>query len=259
MERKINRVTNREEILAIIAELDKAKGILGVFQPSEETQAMWRGRVRAGQAALAEQDFPGEAAALLTAAVIKHCAGKKMTEKQAQKLLQQYLSEKTAGKAWEKIGISPEKGLLYLHLACQAALVWAATSVATAISLEEWEGKGCPVCGAGPAFACVKEETGERVLVCGACLTQWPYRSVGCAFCGETAADKLRLLATKEFPGWSAAVCTSCRGYLKTADLAKLGGEPSWTLAALETVALDHGVAQWLESMAARETDKNLM
>jgi formate dehydrogenase accessory protein FdhE len=85
----------------------------------------------------------------------------------------------------------------------------------------------CPTCGGAPQVSVLtasrEAEDGGRVLLCAACLTSWPFRRVVCVACGEEDDQKLGYFHTSELDHLRVDVCESCRSYVKTVDLAKLG------------------------------------
>lgn len=88
-------------------------------------------------------------------------------------------------------------------------------------------GNCCPFCGGAPQLSVLHEASdlqgGGRLLLCANCLTTWPFRRVICAFCGEEDDRKLGYFHTPEFDHLRVDGCDSCRHYLKTVDLTRLG------------------------------------
>lgn len=85
----------------------------------------------------------------------------------------------------------------------------------------------CPWCGGAPQLSILHGasdlEGGGRLLQCAACLTTWPFRRVVCAFCGEEDDRKLGYFHAPRFDHLRVDGCDSCRRYLKTVDLTRLG------------------------------------
>jgi FdhE protein len=89
----------------------------------------------------------------------------------------------------------------------------------------------CPICGKHPDFAVLDErERGRRQLVCLTCNLQWPFKRMGCAYCGNTDYHQLGYLVIDEVPGYRIYHCEKCLSYLKTfdqrADAIRLDGDP---------------------------------
>lgn len=86
----------------------------------------------------------------------------------------------------------------------------------------------CPFCGGKPQASVlrVKEpsaESGGRELLCATCLTEWPFRRVVCAQCGEERPAKLGYFHTTEYDHVRIEACDTCQHYIKGVDLTRLG------------------------------------
>ncbi|MDR3588492.1 MAG: formate dehydrogenase accessory protein FdhE [Negativicutes bacterium] len=234
------------DIAPILISLEKAVAKLGPLPADASLRQRWQQRLAAGEPALDEADFPVAEAALLLVDVVSACEGKTLLLSTAEQLVAEYLSEQSAPGGLEGCGIEAELGDVYIHLSCQTALARTGAAVAEAASVDGWNKRHCPVCGADPAFSCFDKEGGRRMLICGACLTSWRYKRLGCTCCGEEQPDRLKVLTADEFPGWSVGICLTCHGYIKTADLRQLAAVPRWQKAALDTLPLDYAATKWL-------------
>jgi FdhE protein len=87
----------------------------------------------------------------------------------------------------------------------------------------------CPFCGGAPQVSILEApsgppgEGGGRRLLCATCLTEWPFRRVRCAHCGEEDEHKLSYFHGAEPDHVRVDACESCRRYVKTVDLTRLG------------------------------------
>ena len=93
----------------------------------------------------------------------------------------------------------------------------------------------CPFCGRKPQLALLSNETdlpgmvagsaegGRRFLMCGDCLTLWPYQRIACVNCQEADPYKLPYYSAEDIPHMRVECCDSCRHYLKSIDLTKDG------------------------------------
>ncbi|HWK08569.1 MAG TPA: formate dehydrogenase accessory protein FdhE [Vicinamibacterales bacterium] len=85
----------------------------------------------------------------------------------------------------------------------------------------------CPFCGGAPQVsildAAADSAPGGRLLQCGTCLTSWPVRRVLCPYCAEEDEHRLAYYHAPEFDHLRVDVCESCRHYVKTVDLTRLG------------------------------------
>jgi FdhE protein len=116
-------------------------------------------------------------------------------------------------------------------------------------SEESWGHTHCPTCGARPGLARLADDGGARtrVLACGCCGTRWPWRRIGCPFCGNESLDRLGVLEADGAVRLD--VCEGCRGYVKTCvgdgDAELLLAD--WPTLHLDLAARSHG----LERMGA--------
>jgi FdhE protein len=87
----------------------------------------------------------------------------------------------------------------------------------------------CPACGGPPQLSFLEPTTaiagdgGSRSLQCAGCLTVWPFRRVLCPSCGEEDERKLPYFHASGFAHLRLDACETCRRYMKTVDLTKLG------------------------------------
>jgi FdhE protein len=85
----------------------------------------------------------------------------------------------------------------------------------------------CPFCGGLPQLSILTGggdlEGGGRSLLCATCLTPWTFRRVVCAWCGEEDDKKLGYFHASSFDHLRVDACDTCRHYLKSVDLTRLG------------------------------------
>jgi formate dehydrogenase accessory protein FdhE len=91
----------------------------------------------------------------------------------------------------------------------------------------------CPFCGRKPQLAALSNETditdmsggsvegGRRFLLCGDCLTSWPFKRVSCVNCLEDNPYKLSYYQAEAIPDIRVECCDACRRYIKTIDLTR--------------------------------------
>jgi FdhE protein len=88
----------------------------------------------------------------------------------------------------------------------------------------------CPSCGRKPQLAMLSDEPDMpgvqegasgafRFLMCGDCLTVWPFPRIACAGCGEREPTRLPYYSSEALPYLRVECCDSCRHYLKAVDL----------------------------------------
>jgi formate dehydrogenase maturation protein FdhE len=85
----------------------------------------------------------------------------------------------------------------------------------------------CPFCRGAPQLSILQSASdadgGGRLLQCATCLGKWPFRRVVCASCGEEDDRKLAYFHTEAFDHLRVDACESCRRYLKSVDLTRMG------------------------------------
>ncbi len=85
----------------------------------------------------------------------------------------------------------------------------------------------CPFCGGPPQLSILQSaadaDGGGRQLLCATCFTTWPFRRVLCAHCGEEDERRLGYFHGQPFDHLRVDACDTCRHYLKTVDLTRLG------------------------------------
>lgn len=83
----------------------------------------------------------------------------------------------------------------------------------------------CPMCGSQPQVGVLRPEGdgGKRLLICSLCATEWEYRRILCASCGEEDVNKLAVYTAEGLGHVRVEACDTCRHYIKTVDLTKDG------------------------------------
>jgi FdhE protein len=96
---------------------------------------------------------------------------------------------------------------------------------AARLQLENYSSAICPWCNRKPALGVLRQQGdgGQRNLICGFCLAEWPFRRVVCAGCGEEDPTKLPVYTAAEMPHVRVECCDRCHGYIKSIDLTKNG------------------------------------
>ena len=100
----------------------------------------------------------------------------------------------------------------------------------------------CPICGKHADFALLDDnEHGRRYLVCLHCDFKWPFKRIGCSYCGNEDYQKLGYILIDNVEGYKVYHCEVCKTYLKTfdqrADVPSLSD--SMMLVNVETLFLD--------------------
>ena len=121
-----------------------------------------------------------------------------------------------------------------------------------ALDADLWHRGCCPICGGWPDLGVISPQDEMRRLACGRCDSLWPYRRVGCPFCGRD--DQVRRFSSPD-GRFSLSWCTGCRTYLKHARWPAEDLPRSITGLRLLTVGLDldAGAHGWDRRPAAVE------
>ncbi len=115
----------------------------------------------------------------------------------------------------------------YLARAASMPVLEAVPEAAASLRGGDADDRHCPVCGGLPQLAVHADTgeslmTGQRLLVCSRCATQWRYARMTCAGCGETGGANMPILSDPErLPHVRADACDTCHRYLLTVEVAK--------------------------------------
>ena len=140
------------------------------------------------------------------------------TQQQQARSLQQYVNQGGTDEAPED---SREELVAHIVIDPYAELL-AQRKAAPAIGPA---GNLCPHCGARPAAGVLRTEgdSGKRFLLCAFCATEWEFRRIYCAYCGEVREQSLPVFVAEKFPQIRVEACDTCRHCLRTVDLTKDG------------------------------------
>jgi FdhE protein len=123
----------------------------------------------------------------------------------------------------------------------------------------------CPFCGRNPQLAFLSAEVsapglvegsaegGRRFLMCGDCLTVWPFQRIACPSCLEVDPHKLPYYSAEDAPGIRVEGCDTCLRYLKSIDLTK-DARPVPPVDELAAIPLD----LWASEQGYRKIQPNL-
>lgn len=94
-----------------------------------------------------------------------------------------------------------------------------------ALQLEGYAFSVCPFCDRKPALGVLRQQGdgARRSLLCGFCLTEWEFRRIVCAGCGQEDHAKLPVYTAETFPHIRVECCDTCHAYIKSIDLTKNG------------------------------------
>jgi FdhE protein len=130
-----------------------------------------------------------------------------------------------------------------VDLALKPYLEWAAERVLPRVEVDRWKRRYCPACGGAPDFGSLEEDSGTRYLLCSRCSSQWPYRRVGCPFCGTVDHTELSYYLSED-EVYRLYVCQACHRYLKVLDLRKASHQVPFPVERVTTVGMDVAARQ---------------
>jgi FdhE protein len=104
--------------------------------------------------------------------------------------------------------------------------------------LAAWQKGECPFCGQKPALASFAPDSGQRLLYCSLCRTQWPFSRQTCAFCGNRESH-FSYIFIEDDPARRADLCRACQRYLKTIVTSRLTHALYLPLEEFVTIDLD--------------------
>ena len=100
------------------------------------------------------------------------------------------------------------------------------------IDFNEWLHSRCPVCGYLPDMSLLRDSLeGKRFLHCALCETEWVFKRVTCASCGNEEASTLGYFTPEDAQNYRVDYCDKCRNYIKTRRLAKSADDSEYDLA----------------------------
>ncbi len=108
------------------------------------------------------------------------------------------------------------------------------------IDSSSWLRGYCPICGGEPlAMARLEKETGKKWLFCSLCRSEWRFRRLECAFCGNNNQESLRYFYSEDEEAYRVDVCDKCKRYTKTVDARKTKSIRNLFVEDLATLPLD--------------------
>jgi FdhE protein len=96
-----------------------------------------------------------------------------------------------------------------------------AESLRSVIQNLNWKKGYCPVCGSFPVLSYLKENEGQRWLMCGLCSHEWHFMRTQCPFCENEDPKKSELCFVEGREYERAEMCHQCKRYLVGIDMRK--------------------------------------
>ena len=110
----------------------------------------------------------------------------------------------------------------------------------------KWRRAYCPVCGQLPGMGQLvraRRRGREKLLVCSCCQMKWPYKRIGCPFCGNEDQKTLSIIEIEKAPDLRIDTCEKCKGYIKvyTSEGNEQVALADWSTLHLDLIAKSHG------------------
>lgn len=129
-----------------------------------------------------------------------------------------------------------------LVLAIRPFLTRCVEALTQAVELSAWEHGHCPFCGWEPDFAVITPN-GDRRLICGRCVAQWPFAAWTCPYCANDDRSLITSFATRD-GRYRVYACDVCKRYLKAYDGRQAGRPVMPAVDSIATLPLDAAAMQ---------------
>jgi FdhE protein len=80
---------------------------------------------------------------------------------------------------------------------------------------------------------------GKRYLHCSLCESEWTFKRLSCAVCGNQEASTMGYFTTGEESPYRVDYCDRCKNYIKTRRLSKSAGEDEFDLTVENVLTVD--------------------
>ena len=102
-----------------------------------------------------------------------------------------------------------------------------------------WEKGYCPVCGAHPTIAVIREKIPQRWLHCSRCGHEWRFSRMFCPGCEQESPSGLDYFYVEDRRQETAFTCNSCKRYLITLNQISDMGDHDRDVSAMSLIHLD--------------------
>ena len=102
-----------------------------------------------------------------------------------------------------------------------------------------WDKGYCPVCGAFPSMAVIRDKEGQRRLNCSTCAYEWRFSRVVCPFCEKEAPAGMDFFFIDDRRQDAAFSCDHCKRYLITLNRSDNLNDYDVEVASLTLIHLD--------------------
>jgi len=150
------------------------------------------------------------------------------------------VSVATAVDRWSKeADIKPQAIGLMLSTMTRIVLQAKSNGIGEHIEGMGWEKGYCPVCGAHPTIAVIREKIAQRWLHCSRCGHEWRFSRMLCPGCEQESPSGLDYFYLEDRQQETAFTCNSCKRYLITLNQISDMGDHDRDVSAMSLIHLD--------------------
>lgn len=149
-------------------------------------------------------------------------------------------SVETAVHQWSKgADINPQAIGLMLSAVARIVLQAKSDGIGEHIAEMGWEKGYCPVCGAHPTIAVIREKIAQRWLHCSRCGHEWRFSRMFCPGCEQESPSGLDYFYVEDKRQETAFTCNACKRYLITLNQISDLGDHDRDVTAISLIHLD--------------------
>jgi len=155
-----------------------------------------------------------------------------------KEILSQGFEEQKIEKVADEFLFDKKVYLFLIYNSIRPSIEAGIEQVINEIDTKTWLKGFCPICGSLPQLSLLKEEVGERFLLCSYCGFEWRVDRLFCPFCTNKEQGSLHYFYAEGEDAYRIDLCDKCHQYIKTIDLRKME-ETDPSLEDLATLHLD--------------------
>lgn len=155
-----------------------------------------------------------------------------------KKLLKKKVKEQRIEQIADELSLDKKILLFLIQNSLKPSIEAGVEQLRGELNSKTWLKGYCPVCGSLPHLSLLKEETGQRFLLCSYCGYQWRIDRMICPFCNNKEQESLHYFFGEGEETHRIDQCDKCHQYIKTFDLRKME-EGDYLLEDLATLHLD--------------------
>lgn len=139
----------------------------------------------------------------------------------------------------DKTDIKPQAVGLLLGTVARILLEAKANALRERLKGAAWQKGFCPVCGAHPTIAVIREKITQQWLHCSRCGSEWRFSRMVCPGCEQENAGGIDYFYLEDRNQETAFTCPSCKRYLITLNHVSDLGDHDRDVTAISLVHLD--------------------